>query len=208
MLMELLTPFNGINNERTNYGLFALLMFSAALLLIAPFFMPVDYSWVSQTTSESAAQGVPNAWIARLGFITFGFSVISLAIHKRSAWAISAVWLHIIFGVLMTATAAFSHHHWDPSMPLDPIEDALHSITATVMGFAFSFGILALLLQKLWQKETDYIFDIVAISVATFIPLGMLFWPNYAGIAQRFMFLVAYAWYGREALNDHTCDDR
>jgi hypothetical protein len=45
--------------------------------------MPADYSWVSNTTSESAAQGVQGAWMARLGFVLFGMSVILLVAESR-----------------------------------------------------------------------------------------------------------------------------
>ena len=59
---------------------------SVAVLAAAPALMPAGYSWVSQTTSESAAQGVQGAWLARLGFLLFGLSVILLATLCRDRW--------------------------------------------------------------------------------------------------------------------------
>ncbi len=45
------------------------LVASATSLALAPTLMPESYSWVSHTTSESAAQGV-GAWLARLVGLT------------------------------------------------------------------------------------------------------------------------------------------
>jgi hypothetical protein len=50
---------------------------SALALAVAPMLMPESYSWVVHTTSESAAQGVNGAWLARLGFVAFGFAVLA-----------------------------------------------------------------------------------------------------------------------------------
>jgi hypothetical protein len=67
-------------------GVLACLAASAAALAVAPILMPTSYSWVAHTTSESAAQGVPGAWLARLGFVTFGFAVLAVAGLARHLW--------------------------------------------------------------------------------------------------------------------------
>lgn len=59
----------------TAAGIVAGLSASALILALAPVLMPTGYSWVSHTTSESAAQGVAGAWLARCGSLLFGFSV-------------------------------------------------------------------------------------------------------------------------------------
>ena len=64
---------------------------SAAALAMAPALMPAGYSWVSQTTSESAAQGLSGAWLARLGFLLFGLSVLLLADVDRRGWGRGAL---------------------------------------------------------------------------------------------------------------------
>ncbi|HET9901772.1 MAG TPA: hypothetical protein VFR46_12025 [Actinomycetes bacterium] len=58
------------------------LALSAIALGAAPALMPDDYSWIGHTTSESAAQGVSGAWLARLGFLLFGLSAIWLAAQR------------------------------------------------------------------------------------------------------------------------------
>jgi hypothetical protein len=59
---------------------------SAVALATAPVLMPPGYSWVSQTTSESAAQGVQGAWLARIGFVLLGLPVILLATFRQQRW--------------------------------------------------------------------------------------------------------------------------
>lgn len=54
----------------------SLLILSVLALLFAPSQMPASYDWVQHTTSESAAQGIEGAWVARLGFMLFGLVVI------------------------------------------------------------------------------------------------------------------------------------
>jgi hypothetical protein len=59
---------------------------SAAALAAAPALMPPSYSWISHTMSESAAQGVSGAWLARLGFLLLGLSVMALAFAATPDW--------------------------------------------------------------------------------------------------------------------------
>ncbi len=181
-------------------GVVGLLLLSAVALGVAPLLMPASYSSVANTTSESAAQGVEHAWVARLGFLSLGLAVLRLAAALRTSWARGPQWLHIAFGVLMTATAAFSHRSWVAGARFDPVEDVLHSFTATAMGFAFSFGVLARLLQRGRQREPGRALDAVALVVATVIPLLMARFAGLDGVIQRLMFLVAYLWYARETL--------
>lgn len=180
-----------------------LLAIAAASLLAAPVFMPASYSWLAHTTSESGAQGVAYAWVARLGFLAFGLAVLWLAAVSRTVWANAALWRHVAFGVFMTATAAFSHRAWIATAAFDPIEDALHSFTATAMGFAFALGVLARLLQRARRNEPGRAFDAVALAAATALPLLMAGLPNMDGLLQRLMFLVAYVWCAREVQRSH-----
>jgi hypothetical protein len=88
----------------------------------------------------------------------------------------------------------FLHKPWLTGIPYDHIEDALHSFTATAMGFAFTAALVFRLLQR-------QLLDGIAIAAATVVPLLMLFYPTIAGLVQRLMFLVAYTWYGTETLS-------
>jgi hypothetical protein len=162
--------------------------------------MPAGYDWVSQTTSESGAQALVGAWVARLGFLTFGLAVLLLGTQARDVWWRGALWLHMGFGVALTATAAFSHRPWLADVPFDALEDTLHSIAATGMGFAFAGGVVARFVQRRRQRTPAAGLDVVAILAATLLPLAMWAIPSRDGLLQRTMMLVAYVWYAREAL--------
>lgn len=178
------------------------LVASVFALAAAPFLMPEGYSWTSNTISESAAQGLPGAWMARLGFVLFGLSVILLAVLCRRHWGPWATGLHATFGALMTATAAFSHRPWITGQVFDRTEDLLHSVTATAMGFAFAFGVVAAALWHNRARGRRRGLDFVAVVASVAIPLAMSVWPDSQGVVQRLMFAVAYTWYGVEAIRN------
>jgi Protein of unknown function (DUF998) len=183
-----------------SFAVVAVLCLSALALAIAPAFMPAGYDWMGQTTSESGAQALAGAWVARLGFLTFGLAVILLTVQARVAWPRGAVWLHAGFGIAMTATAAFSHRPWSADVPFDAVEDALHSLAATGMGFAFAGGVVVRLVQRRRQQVSGWELDLAAVLAATLLPLAMRALPAQDGLLQRTMMLIAYLWYAREAL--------
>lgn len=196
----ILTPQHQPRQRRSAIGILFLLASSAVALLLAPRLMPEGYSWIIHTTSESAAQGLAGAWLARLGFLSFGMAVLWLARASENIWARGVVWMQLTFGVMMVATATFSHQPWISDVPFDPLENHLHSFTATFMGFAFTFGVVIRFLQRWNQVSSGKMLDLLAALCATFIPMLMLFQPDIAGLVQRLMFLVAYVWFGKEAL--------
>jgi hypothetical protein len=179
--------------------LVAVLVMSAGALLTAPLLMPASYSWWVHTTSESAAQGVPGAWLARLGFLVFGMAVIVIGVLARPYWGRLTTSAHVAFGVLMCAAAAFSSRGWEAGAAFDSTEDLLHSVAATGMGFAFALGVVALSVRRRVQADGARALDLVAVAAAVMLPLAMSALPDLAGLFQRGMFAIAYAWYGREA---------
>ena len=162
--------------------------------------MPEGYSWLSHAISESAAQGLEWAWVTRSGFLLFGFSVIWLSICSRRHWGRAAYYFHMLFGLFMVATAAYSHKHWLISKPYDEIEDLLHSVTATGMGFAFALGVLARLFERQGNQRGRKFLDFIAIIASFLLPLLGLQLSALAGVLQRVMFVIAYIWYGNESL--------
>lgn len=172
---------------------------SLTALTLAPTLMPASYSWVSQTTSESAAQGVEGAWLARLGFLLFGLSVLWLGRLSGEDWGAPGTLLHGAFGVLMIAAAVFSHRPWEDGVPFDATEDLLHSIAATAMGFAFAFGVVAVALRHGFSRSLRPL-DVLTAAAAVILPLGISALPDQVGLLQRLMLLVAYVWYAFQAL--------
>jgi hypothetical protein len=173
---------------------------SAALLALAPAAMPAGYSWMAHTTSESAAQGVQGAWVARLGFLLFGLSVLLLAAANRRHWGAAGSMLHGLFGILMVATATFSSRSWVEGAPFDATEDLLHSVTATGMGFAFAGGAVAVWIGDRHLCGFRRGVTLLAVTASVVLPLGMVRWPDIAGVLQRAMFAIAYLWFGTESI--------
>lgn len=173
---------------------------SAVALAAAPVLLPGDYHWVAHTTSEAAAQRLDGAWLARSGFLLFGLGVIWLATRAREQWGTWGTILHTSFGVLMIAAGVFSARSWNPALPFDRIENLFHSVAATAMGFAFACGVVAVLALRARRAMTVRWLDVVAIAASILIPLAMSVRNDIAGLLQRGMFVIAYAWYGREAV--------
>jgi len=172
---------------------------SATSLFLAPPLMPEPYSWITHTISESAAQGVDGAWLARFGFTMFGLAVIWLATVERHRWGRLGSAVHGAFGVSMFAIALFSHRPFQEDVPFDVVEDTVHSAAATAVGFAFAFGVLAVALRLRHAGGGVRFRDVVALMASVVIPMGMTVWPELAGLLQRGMFLIAYVWYLSEA---------
>ena len=144
--------------------------------------------------------------MARLGFVLFGLAVIWCAARKAGAWRQPATALHVAFGTCLLAVAAFSLRSWQAGAPFDRTEDTLHSVAATVMGFAFALGVAA---ARWWPGRPAgfRVLDVVAIAASVVVPLAMAASTGYTGALQRAMFAVAYLWYAREVIDAPRCTE-
>lgn len=200
VMLRLLQPLNNRFCRNTPAGIISLFLTSALLIFLAPLAMPPEYSWLFHSISESAAQGLGSAWIARMGMLLFGIAVLWLASFRKLEWPRITYWMHLGFSLFMLGAAAFSHKPWLEGTAVDNVEDLLHSIMATGMGFAFTIGVVVRLLQREESVVLPRIYDAIAIVVATLmVPIGALV-PGIAGMLQRVMFLIAYFWFAFEAL--------
>jgi hypothetical protein len=179
---------------------FALLLTSGVALAVAPTHMPASYSWVADTVSESAGQGVEGAWVARLGLLLYGFAVLLLAGIARPRWGRWSTLLQRVFGITMISAATFSARPWNPALPFDKFEDLLHSVAASTMGVAFAGGVFAVSVRRGHNGGLIQLADAAVIAASVFIPVAMFSLPSLTGALQRMMFVIGYAWYGREAV--------
>ena len=186
--------------ELRSWGVIFLLCCAGVALALAPLILPSGYSWVAQGTSESAAQALQNAWLARLGFLFFGFGVLLLNPIAREQWGPWGALLLGIFGVFMVSAAAFSNRPWLPDVVGDDFEDLLHSVAASGMGIAFAGGVVAVGVRRRYASIAIRGFDIIALAASVVLPIGMASSNSYAGLLQRLMFAVAMVWFGLEAL--------
>jgi len=189
---------------RSASAVIALLVTGLSLLAAAPFALPdsYGYSWVEQGTSESAAQGIDGAWVARLGFLTLGLAVLLLASLRARAWRPVGTVLHLAFGTGMIAGAAYSTKPWWEGAAYVESEDLLHSVCATVVGIGFVGGVLAVMVARRLPSAAAATPDLLAIAITTTMPLMMS--AGIWGVLQRMMFLTAAIWYGREAWSAHS----
>ena len=176
-----------------------LLIASAICAAVAPTLMPDSYSVIEHSISESAAQGVEGAWMARLGFLLLGLAVLTSASIAGSRWGVWGQLAHRIYGVSMMGAAAFAHMPWE-DVPYDAFEDSLHSVAATGMGFAFTAGVLIVTFRRTPDAGWARFFDWVAIVAAFVIPMVMFNVTGIAGLVQRALFGIGYLWYGMETI--------
>lgn len=176
-----------------------LLAASAICLAAAPLLLGDGYDWLANTTSESAAQDLSGAWLARTGFVLFGVGVVAIASVRHDSWGSLATTFHVLFGLSMVVAAVFSNRPITSDVPVDTLEDSIHSIAATTVGFAFAGGVAAVGYRRWWTGGRS-VFDLVAVSASVVIPLAMVGLADVAGLLQRTMFLLAYGWYLIEAL--------
>ncbi len=194
-------PTEVVSTRASQGAVLVLLALSAAAFAVAPAVLPPTYSWVRHSISESAAQGLEGAWVTRTGFLLFGCAVLGLAVIRRPRWGRWGTRALGTFGGMMFATAAYAHRPWLPGTPFDATEDLLHSATATIMGAAFAGGVLLAGVERRRARWLDRTCDGMALLASVVIPLAMSQSTAYAGLLQRGMFLTAYVWYGREALD-------
>lgn len=178
----------------------AMLYLAAGVCLAAaPLLLPANYEWLRHTVSESAAQGLDGAWLARFGLFALGFAVICTA-SADQFWSRTARTFHYAFGVLMVAAATFSARPADPTLPYASTEDVIHSVAATAMGFAFAIGVALVGYTRAAAGGRFSVLDVVAVLASIVIPLAMVSWDGSAGLVQRVMFAIAIAWYVTETV--------
>jgi putative copper export protein len=177
-----------------------LLGLSALLVLAGTAAMPDGYSWRFHSISESAAQGQPGGWIARMSFMSFGAAVLAVSVSARTSWPRLTYWMQASFAFLMFGAAAFSHAPWVEGASSDQVEDLLHSVCASGMGLAFCVGVVARFVQRGLDGLAGRALDLFALVTAIVLPLLLASSSSAGGLVQRIMFVVGYVWFGREAL--------
>ncbi|MCB1050694.1 MAG: DUF998 domain-containing protein [Acidobacteria bacterium] len=200
MVFPLITnPPEKLSEKSIRIMSLGLIVGSSLCIGLAPALMPAGYSPQSHYISESAAQALHGAWLARLGFLLFGFgALLTCHLHYRD-WSAWVIWMIRIFGVCLIATAAFSHKPWLENVQADPFEDFLHSLTATTMGFAFCFALVGFWFVK--RPLAHRVFDAVVGVLSLLLPVAGGLFPAWAGAGQRVMFAAAYVWFAWEILS-------
>ena len=170
------------------------LIISALLLAIAPFFIGLGYNWLRDTTSESAAQNSPNAWIARAGFAFYaiGIFIFSFSAPPPNNFRYLPFAISMIFVATWSTAPIFDGHRYDP------IENFLHSVGANFVGISFILAVISSQFAEQRRSKIVRAFDLLAILVSILIPLVMGRMYSVRGLTQRLMFLISYTWFAME----------
>jgi hypothetical membrane protein len=160
-------------------------------MFILPFFSVDEYSILKNTTSHLGAQDAPYAWVMNVVFALLGIAAIV------DGWMrLSKYWLHkvvlTIFGMSLVLTAFFQHAPIVPDVAFSELEDDLHSKFATITGFSFIFFAIAAAFI-----ESTILRRVIAVGVgiiASFLSMLIFNMADLAGIWQRMMFIITFAW--------------
>jgi hypothetical protein len=169
---------------------------TAMAIAIGPFLSMPSYSSIRHTTSELAGQRMPNAWIMRMGLFAYGIGAIALALFRGGSGFIGTAAL-TVFGLCLIGTAIWAHKPIDPKLTFSAREDRLHSLFASMMGLAFALAVMAELADGTAFARDWLSWGALAASIV--FPIGMAIVPSLAGLFQRSIFAVSFAWVLREA---------
>ncbi|GLI29134.1 hypothetical protein ARHIZOSPH14_33760 [Agromyces rhizosphaerae] len=171
---------------------------AALAMLTAPLLLGEGYDWVERSVSESAAQQTTDAWLGRLGLLLSGLAVLLVCIVRARVWGVVATIAFALFGLFWMLTAVYSTESWIASVPREPLENTLHSVFATAMA-VICVGALVLVIRGGYASTRWRIATAGLIAAASLLPLAAVVLPAFGGLLQRTMFVVAYAWFVREA---------
>lgn len=176
-----------------------LLLASCLCLAVAPALMPEPYSLVKQAISDTAAQGVVHAWVARLGFVLSALAILLLAGSRARSWGLWGRSAHRVYAILVVGLAAFSQKPWTGSS-FDEFENLAHSILAPVAGVVFAAGVALVSLRRVPKDRVGRTFDGFTIVAMILLPIIMLGASGLDGAAQRTAVAIGYLWYASEIL--------
>ena len=177
----------------------AVFLASCLCLAVAPVLMPDAYSPVTMAISDTAAQGVPHAWVARLGFLLSAAAIVLLARSRASNWGPWGRALHTLYAVLVVALAVFSQKPWAGG-PFNEIENLTHSILAPVAGVVFTAGVVVVSMRRASRDRLARLLDGVTIGAMLVLPVIMLGVSGLDGASQRTAVVLGYLWYAFETL--------
>jgi len=156
-----------------------------------PFFSVENYSIISNTTSHLGSQFAPNASIMNITFIIMGTACI---IESRQF--LKTYWVHqvllIVFGLGLIFSGVFRHSPIIVVQNYDVMHDRLHSIFASLVGF--SFVLLSFSASFIEVNPRNAFINALIGLLATLFSILMAFYPQYAGIIQRVMFIMSFTW--------------
>lgn len=129
-------------------------------------------------------------------FVLPFFSVDTYSIIKNTTSHLGEFWVHkillSIFGLGLVFTGVFNHAPIIEGIIYNSMEDNLHSVFASIVGFSFTLYAIS---SAFIEKEVKHkVMDIIAGLTATFLSMLMGYIPDYSGIWQRAIFIISFTW--------------
>ncbi len=163
----------------------------AVVVLVLPFFSVEEYSIIEHTTSELAAQGAPHAWIMNLVFVGLGVATVLDGWPRLSGLCFHRITL-LIFGLALVGNAIFQHAPIPADAPVSAGEDEWHSNLSGLAGMSFIAFATATFFAGVAGRER--LLGPVVAAFAGLMSVLIFRAPGYAGVWQRLLFGVAFAW--------------
>ncbi|GAB4423513.1 MAG: hypothetical protein Kow002_13070 [Anaerolineales bacterium] len=178
------------------YSLPAVLFFIGVIVL-AHFFAPPGYIWMDNTISELAAQGHVHKWIMQAGFVGFGLLLAGGLLWKfRVLRRIHYPDLPLLlYGICILVTGFYCTAPIDSSLNYSVREAQIHSLFATLAGFALVSGVLWYLIVSPENRgfHLAFLILITCISIVFGLAENELI-PVGRGVVQRSLYLVSFFW--------------
>lgn len=177
-----------IHNLRYIVPVYVLLLL---VMFILPFYSAEGYSISKNTTSHLGAQNTPNAWIMNITFGLLGLAcIIEAWLHLKKLWFQKI--LLSIFGLALILTAIFHHAPIVEGIPYSELDDNLHSVFASTVGF--SFTVFAFSIAFIEKRKIEKISAITVGLIAPGLSLLIFYVADYSGLWQRLIFIITFAW--------------
>ncbi|MDH3227457.1 MAG: DUF998 domain-containing protein [Thermoleophilia bacterium] len=160
------------------------------VMFVLPFFSVDEYSIREHTLSELGAQGAPHAWAMNLVFGALGLASVA------DGWPrLPGLWFHrlalLLFGLALVFVAIFQHAPIPADAPVSAREDEWHSNFSGLVGMSFvAFAVASAFGSSGRGRSLGPAAGAFAMAMS-FLIFSV---PDYAGVWQRLMFGVSFAW--------------
>ena len=177
-------------NSQLKYLIFAYILMWVVIFVL-PFFSFESYSIIKNTTSHLGAQNAPNGWIMNLTFICLGLGSLLSGWNYLKGYFFHRIVLSV-FSLALILAAFFQHAPIEAGIPFNETEDNLHSVLASITGFAFT--LFAISSAFIVRKTQDKILALSAGIIATLLSLLMFQLESLMGVWQRGIFIGSFGW--------------
>ena len=168
-------------------------VFIVLVILIAHIIVPDPYNWMHNTISELASQGYVYKWVMQIGFIGFGvlLSIGAISNFRQEGKYRFRQFPLIIYASGILMAGIFCTRPFVDGITYSEVEARLHSIFASIAGFALSAAMLMYFLTDHSRRRILHAISLVLV-LGFSISFGLA--SSYAGIVQRILYLVGFSW--------------